>query len=352
MSSLDYLTSRNQGLADERWNAFVASRGDGHLLQLSQWGALKCRFGWQAERIALVQHGEIIAGAQLLVHRLPWGQKMVYVPKGPLVNWHQPKHVKPLLDALAAAGQRWGAAFIKLEPDLLDSEYLEMLLTSYGLCRGHPVQPRSTIHVPLQDGAEAVLAGMKQKWRYNVRLANRKGISIRQGNAEDVPAFNRLVVETGQRDGFGVHEPAYYEAAFRLFAPDGIACWLLAEYQEQLLAAIVVFALGDKSWYLWGASSDQERQRMPNHRLQWAGMEWAMTQGCKSYDLWGVPDEVGQDPEQWGENYAERHDGLWGVYRFKQGFGGHIVRYVGGWDIVLSPLGYRLYGLARRTRGN
>jgi lipid II:glycine glycyltransferase (peptidoglycan interpeptide bridge formation enzyme) len=108
---------------------------------------------------------------------------------------------------------------------------------------------------------------------------------------------------------------------------------------------------GHKSWYLWGASSGQERQRMPNHALQWAAMQWAHARGCQFYDLWGVPDEVGAHPEPWSDDQVDRQDGLWGVYRFKQGFGGRIVRYTGAWDLPLSAMGYRLYQAARRWRG-
>ena len=83
---------------------------------------------------------------------------------------------------------------------------------------------------------------------------------------------------------------------------------------------------------MWGASSSLERQRMPNHALQWAGITWAAGRGCASYDLWGIPDEVGADPAAYAEDFAEQQGGLWGVYRFKQGFGGQIVRYTGAWD--------------------
>ena len=124
----------------------------------------------------------------------------------------------------------------------------------------------------------------------------------------------------------------------------------MAEADGQPLAAIVVFAFGQKSWYMWGASNNLERQRMPNHALQWAGLTWASERGCRTYDLWGVPDEVGADPERWSDDFVEQQGGLWGVYRFKQGFGGQVVRYTGAWDLPYSRIGYRLYYGARRLR--
>lgn len=351
MPELELLSSHSHTLADQRWDAFVAGHPDGHVLQTSGWAALKERFGWQAERVALAAAGQVVAGGQVLLRRLPWGQALAYVPKGPLVDWRRVEQVRPVLDGLRQAAARHRPAFLKLEPDLPDSPVTQLLLASYGLQPGHTVQPRSTIHVDLRAGLEAALAGMKQKWRYNVRLAERKGIHVRPMSAADFPAFHTMNHETSLRDGFAVHEPAYYETAFALFTPDDTARWLVAEYEGRPLAAIAVFTLGVKSWYMWGASSSQERQRMPNHALQWAGMTWASSRGCHIYDLWGIPDAVGAHPEQWtGEDLAEQAGGLWGVYRFKQGFGGQVVRYVGAWDLVCSQPGYKLYHVMRRLR--
>jgi peptidoglycan pentaglycine glycine transferase (the first glycine) len=348
--SLALLSSTGGTLADQHWDAFVAQHPEGHLLQTSRWAALKERFGWSSLRLALVEGDQLVAGGQLLLRQLPWGQSLAYAPKGPLVDWRRVDHVRPLLDALYQAAQARRAALLKLEPDLLDSPLLDLQLRSYGLRRGHGVQPRSTLHVDLLGGSAAVLANMKQKWRYNVRLASRKDIIVRQMSAADFPAFHRLNEETGRRDGFGIHQPAYYETAFDLFPPSDTAQWLIATHAGQPLGAIVVFALGHKSWYMWGASTAAERQRMPNHALQWAGMQWAGTSGCHTYDLWGIPDEVGMQPGRPPEDFTSRDGGLWGVYRFKQGFGGQVVRYTGAWDLVSSQVGYRLYHTARRLR--
>jgi lipid II:glycine glycyltransferase (peptidoglycan interpeptide bridge formation enzyme) len=191
---------------------------------------------------------------------------------------------------------------------------------------------------------------MKSKWRYNVRLAARKGVTVREGTEADLPAFQRLMDETGQRDDFAVHSSDYHAAAYRLFAPAGQAVWLLAEYENKLLAGIVVFGFGDKAWYFWGASCGLHRNLMPNHALQWAAMRWARERGCRTYDLWGIPNEVGVDPAAYEDPENWESGGLWGVYRFKRGFGGRIVRTIGAWDMVYSPVGYRLYRMAVALR--
>ncbi len=353
-TSLSVLTHAQLDAAT--WDAFVATHAHGHLLQTSRWGELKTRVGWQVERVALSADGALVAGAQILFRRTPWGQPFAYVPKGPVVDWEQPSLCADLLRAVEACARRRRSYLLKLEPDLPHSLALARRLTGYGFTlSAQTVQPRSTVHVDLTVSQDQILARMKQKWRYNIRLAGRKGVTVRPGTEADLPAFQRLLTQTGARDGFGVHSPAYYAAAFDLFTPPGLATWLLAEYQGELLAGIVVFALGQTAWYLWGASGDSQRQLMPNHALQWAAMQWAQARGCTVYDLWGIPDEVGagqvsEAAEADAGDESAAQGGLWGVWRFKQGFGGQVVRYVGAWDKVLSRPGLWMYRLAAAVK--
>lgn len=341
--------------ADAAWDAFLAQCPAGHVLQTSRWAQLKADFGWRAQRVMVRtvprDDAPILGGASILFRPLPWGQTLAYVPKGPAVDWADPAQVRTVLTMARAAALKQHAALLKIEPEQPDTSALAAQLTGYGF-RPSPqrVQPLSTIHVDLTGDEETLLARMKPKWRYNIRLAERKGVIVRVGQPADLPAIQRLMVTTGLRDRFAVHDAAYYTRAAELFVPAGLAAWLLAEAEGILLAAIAVFALGRNAWYMWGASADEGRHLMPNHALQWAAMRWARARGCTTYDLWGIPDEVGADPaayagpESWGEG------GLWGVYRFKQGFGGRVVRYVGAWDLPLSRVGYALYRLALRFR--
>jgi peptidoglycan pentaglycine glycine transferase (the first glycine) len=349
--------------AEAAWDAFVAEYPSGHILQTSRWAKLKCAFGWTAD-LAIVRAGPeelsapsgerpapILAGASVLFRRLPWGQTVAYVPKGPLVDWSNGTQARALLVELRALCHRKRAALLKVEPDLPAAPALVENLAGYGFQpSAQRVQPLSTIHLDLTASEETILAHMKPKWRYNIRLAERKGVTVRQGTAADLPAIQALLESTGTRDGFGVHASGYYALATDLFVTAGWATWLIAEHAGRMLAAIAVFALGSKAWYMWGASSDSDRNLMPNHALQWEAIKWARSRGCRTYDLWGIPDEVGEypdaytEPETWGES------GLWGVYRFKQGFGGQVVRYAGTWDLPLSSIGYALYRLALRVR--
>jgi peptidoglycan pentaglycine glycine transferase (the first glycine) len=197
---------------------------------------------------------------------------------------------------------------------------------------------------------------MKPKWRYNTRLAERKGVQVREGNVADLERFYGLMQLTEERDEFAVHSREYYEQVWGEFAPRGQARLLLAEHEGQLLAGIMVFSFGGKAWYMYGASANEKRQLMPNHLLQWEAIRWAKKQGCQSYDLWGIPDldiEVLETAAQDDKTPATPPPALWGVYKFKRGFGGRPVRYVGAWDYAYYPLLYRalIWMWQRRREG-
>jgi lipid II:glycine glycyltransferase (peptidoglycan interpeptide bridge formation enzyme) len=336
---------------DAAWDTFVAGAPNGHLLQTSHWGHFKSAAGWEAVRVCVGAGGTILAGALMLVRRLPLGLRLAYVPKGPVGPWWEPEIARRLFPALDQAARAHGAFMLKLEPEEPEPSPAVSVLRQAGY-RPSPqtVQPRSTIWVDLTLPEDEMLARMKPKTRYNIRLAERKEVMVREGTAADLPAFYAVMQETSRRDGFALHPLSYYEEVFGRFTALDACRLFLAYYQEQMLAGIMVFQWGAKAWYMYGASSNAERQRMPNHALQWAAMQWARRRGCHTYDLWGIPDEVGQAPERYTETVTERQDGLWGVYRFKQGFGGRVVRYIGAFDRVYAPALYRLYHVALSFR--
>jgi peptidoglycan pentaglycine glycine transferase (the first glycine) len=319
------------------WDELVGAAPAGHVLQSWAWGELKARFGWCVRRVAWGSQG-----AQVLFRSLPGGLgSIAYVPKGPLADLEDEAGFQALLDAIRPLARQQRAVCLKIEPNREDDPALAGRLRALSF-RPSPqtVQPRRTSVVDLTADPETWLTGMKQKTRYNIRLAKRRGVSVRPGDESDLPAFYRLMEITADRDDFGIHSQAYYEAAYRLFVPSGQGRLLVAEHEDKLLAGLVVLALGDTAIYMAGASSNEERQRMPTYLLQWEAMLWAREQGCRAYDLWGVPDEEEATLEA---EFTQRSDGLWGVYRFKRGFGGRLVRTVGAWDLVYAPLRYRLY---------
>ena len=361
----EYTTLSSRAVTDATWDSFVENQPAGHLLQMSGWAALKARFGWQAERMTLADEtGAVCAGAELLFRRVA-GLTLAYVPRGPVTPWEDRELTQALLAELAQRARMRGAVLLKLEPNLPDTPENRARLTELGFRPSRQdVQPPSTILLDLTRSEDEILNGMKSKWRYNVRLAGRKGVTVRTLARDEMHIFNELMAVTGARDGFSVHGPDYYAAAYDLLAREH-GVFLLAEYAGQPLASIAVFAVGKTAWYLWGASNNQERNRMPNHALQWAAIQWAKGRGATCYDFWGIPDEIGKLAQSISArtngsepppalpldlNQLPNH-GLWGVYRFKQGFGGREVRYVGAWDKPLHPVGYRAYAAGLALRG-
>jgi len=354
--------SRTENDNDTAWDQFVAGSPYGHLLQSSTWGAFKSAHGWQARRLVVHEHGQIVAGAQILLRRLRAGT-VAYIPRGPVLAPGDTTRLATLLAEVHRVARGQGAIFLKVEPPWEDDPGLTTWLESLGFRPGQTVQPRSTICLDLAPALDDILAQMKSKWRYNIRLATRKEVQVRAATEADLPAFYSLLQVTGQRDGFAIHDAGYYADAWQRFVPVGQGELFLATYQNELLAGIMVFALGRTAIYMYGASSDRERFRMPNHLLQWTAIQWAKARGCTVYDFWGIPDQVqgaqGQDPKEGDYQTGspttsadESERGLWGVWRFKQGFGGRVVRFAGAFDYVYRPtlywLGMRLLPRLRR----
>jgi peptidoglycan pentaglycine glycine transferase (the first glycine) len=330
-------------VASAQWDEFVAGHAHGHILQTSPWGALKSQFGWSQGRVVIGDNDKLYAGAQILFRRLPAGLgTLAYVPKGPLVTWGSVAEWHALRDALDAAARNAGAIALAIEPDLPDTEANRSRLRQLGFIPSSltAVQPQRTLVVDIEPPEDEILAHMKSKTRYNVRLARRKGVRVREATEADLPAFVALMEATAERDAFGIHSPAYYELAYRYFVPRRHAILLLAEVSGTPVAAVMAFALPPRSWYFYGASSSQHREKMPTYLLQWEAIRWAKDLGCKTYDLWGIPDEEQQRLEA---EFTHRRDGLWGVYRFKRGFGGRRLRFVGAWDRVYAPVRYRVF---------
>jgi lipid II:glycine glycyltransferase (peptidoglycan interpeptide bridge formation enzyme) len=257
------------------------------------------------------------------------------------VAWEDAAQVAHLLSGIGRAARAKGAVALMLEPQLAEDPARTGQLRGLGFVPSPmTIQPPRTIVVDLTEEDQAILAAMKSKTRYNIRLAGRRGVRVREAGSADLPAFTQLMGATGARDEFAIHDPAYYAAAFELFEPKGWVRLLVAEVDDQPVAGVMVFAVPPNAVYLYGASGDAHREKMPNYLLQWRAIEWAKSLGCTAYDLWGVPDE---ELETLEEQFSRRRDGLWGVYRFKRGFGGRLVRSVGSWDRPFAPVRYRVY---------
>ena len=319
------------------WDELLQSYPEAHLLQTSSWAAFKEAFGWSAVRVQ-VEH----CAAQILLRRLPLGLSIAYLPKGPLGTQWQELWLQ--VDALCRDHH---AIFLQVEPDHfepLPEEVRTQWLAGFSL-EEHTFQPRRTIVIDLQPNEEQILASMKQKTRYNIRLAQRHGVLVRP--SADLDGFYRMMQTTAQRDGFALHSAEYYRRAYDIFELQGQVVLLEAVLDEKPLAYLMAFRQHERAWYFYGASDDEHRNLMPTYLLQWEAMRWAKANGAKLYDLWGIPDA---DEETLEEQFTQRSDGLWGVYRFKRGFGGQVRRSAPAFIRVYNPLLYRAYKMMQSRR--
>ncbi len=332
------------------WNRALGQLPTPHVLQTWQWGAFKGRYGWRPARYLYMTDGRPQAAASLLTRRLAsqlpaplqaplqahWDAGVMYVPKGPALDYGDAERLAHVLGHLEDLARRERALFVKIDPDVSLESPVGAAVAQTLRRRGwrpsrEQIQFRNTMVIDLDRSLDDVLAAMKSKWRYNVRLAVRKGVVVRCGTAADLPALYEMYVETSVRGGFVIRPQDYYLDAWTTFLEAGLAQALIAEVNGEAVAMVIIYRFGEQAWYMYGASRDAHREKMPNHLLQWEAMRWAQDQGCTVYDMWGAPDVL------------DESDPLWGVYRFKKGFGGDFVRHIGAWDFPTSRVGYWLY---------
>ncbi len=316
------------------WNEAVARSSWSHVLQSFEWGEFKARYGWRPTRLLFEEDGQVRAVASVLCRQLPpFPLCVMYVPKGPLLDYSDSQLLNCVLASLEKLARARRAIFIKIDPDvrLEEGRVIEALWARGWRPSSEQIQFRNTILIDLRQSEDELLAGMKAKTRYNVRLAARRGVKVRTGSLGDLVLFYQMYTETSRRDGFIIRPFSYYHDIWGAFIGAGLARLFLAEYEGEPLAGLIAFRFGQRAWYMYGASTEKHRHRMPNHLLQWEAMCWAKSEGCTVYDLWGAPDVLSED------------DPLWGVYRFKEGFGGQFVRHIGAYDYPVSRPLYWLY---------
>jgi lipid II:glycine glycyltransferase (peptidoglycan interpeptide bridge formation enzyme) len=266
--------------------------------------------------------------------------RLLYVPKGPILNYSDDALVDHVLADLEAVARRMRALFIKIDPEVEvgtpKSNRLLASLRRHGWRRSEEeIQFRNTILIDLTPTLDDLLMGMKSKWRYNVRLAKRKGVTVRRGTSDDLPLLYEMYEETANRSGFVIRPEAYYRDAWGSFIEKGLAQPFIAEVEGEPVAMVIIYRFGERAIYMYGASRTVHRDKMPNNLLQWKAIQWAKKRGCAIYDMWGAPDEL------------DESDPMWGVYRFKKGFGGEFVEHIGAWDYPASRFGYSVYRVAK-----
>lgn len=319
------------------WNRFVSSHPTGSILQSYEWGDVKSG-SWTPFRLGLLDKDRLVAGALVLKRQLPFGKSILYSPRGPLFS--SPEFIGDFFRHLRKWSEPQGALLYKCDPEIEEqNKSFKHQLSEQGLV-GNPenIQPRATIILDLTVGADSLLKSFHHKTRYNIRLSEKKGVQIKQHTGSDaIEVFYRLFEITSERDRFMILKRSYFDHLWDTLNPKGYCAVFAAYYEGEPLAAILQTIFGGRMTYLYGASSNTHRNLMPNHLVHWRAIEWALGQGLKTYDLWGIP-----------SNPREGHP-LWGVYRFKKGFSETETRWIGTFDLVFRPVTHKLFGWGIHT---
>lgn len=352
------------------WNEIISKLPEPHFLQTYEWGQVKAKYGWipyyavwtedgkwkvESNIAALsIFHSPIIAAALILKRQIisrgfAARLSILYAPKGPLMDLTNESLRKRVLDNLQSFAKKQGAIFLKIDPDVVlgrgvpggvddvtgnGGQAVRSDLRRRGWAESSDqIQFRNTVVVDLSAGEEDILMRMKQKTRYNVRLAEKKGVVLRVGKLEDLGLLYKMYAETSVRDGFVIRDESYYMTVWKIFmrSAEPSAVPLIAEVDGEPVAAIFVFMFAGRAYYVYGMSRSIHREKMPTYFLQWEAMKLAKSRGCSTYDLWGAPDVF------------DESDSMWGVYRFKEGLGGEVVRTLGAYDFAPNKFWYAMY---------
>ncbi|HHX02072.1 MAG TPA: peptidoglycan bridge formation glycyltransferase FemA/FemB family protein [Firmicutes bacterium] len=315
---------------------YVAAHSHGDLLQTTYWGKLKSMTGWESFPLGVVKTGQLCASALLLKRKIPLtGKCILYSPRGPLFSSREA--LEYLTAAVADLGKSHGALFWKMDPaipkgDPLWDQFAHEHLHKVDIGLDFDgVQPGFIMELDLRPSLDTIFANMKSKTRYNIRYAQRKGVKVKLSRAKsDLAIFYPLLQETAARDQFSIRSYAYFEHLWDCLVPHRTAQLFLAYHHEEPLAGAIAFRLGKRAWYVYGASANLKRNLQASYAMQWEMIRWAKSLGCTVYDFRGV-----------SGNLNTEHP-LYGLYRFKEGFGAKLVEYVGEFDLPLSAL-YRLW---------
>lgn len=314
----------------EEYEAFVSAHPKGHFLQSHAWSKQKPEWTWEGI-IVRDEDGNIRGAMSVLIRRAPsLPYSIMYAARAPVCDIHDRETLSELLEGAKKLAAKYRAYVFKLDPDvpLSDTEFAG-IMTELGFRHRDTgknfsgIQPRFVFRLDVEGrDTEELMSSFHSKTRYNIRVAERKGVEIRLCGLEAVGDFSDMMLETGVRDGFVVRNREYFENMLKNL---GENCRLYMAHSGDIpIAGTLAIHYGDKVWYLYGASSNKYRNFMPNYLLQWHMIQWAVELGCRIYDFRGVSGDLSED------------NPLYGLYRFKKGFNGDLVEFCGEYDYIFS----------------
>jgi lipid II:glycine glycyltransferase (peptidoglycan interpeptide bridge formation enzyme) len=320
---------------DAAWNDFVAASSAPSFLQATPWAAVKRPNGWRSARI-VVDGGEGIGpvGAQVLVrHPRPLPKGFGYAARGPLAAGPvNAAALRVFTEAARAASTGLGIAHLRIDPELEDPDgALAATLRELGWRPAPDIQPRSTRIVDLSLTEDELLAGLRKKTRQSLRRAQNEEVTVVQAGAERLPEFHRTLAGTMDRVGLPSRSLGFFRDLWAAYDAAGQAMLLLAQTATgEVVSGTFLVGWGPRLVALYGGTNAQGRELNAKYLINWAGLTHAKAAGYRLYDLWGLPNE--------------------GITYFKAGWGGRQVDYVGAWDLVVDPLGARIFETAVTAR--
>ncbi len=325
------------------YEEFNKSHKKGHFCQSFMWS--KVKIDWDFE-VVLSRNslGDIVGAMAVLIRKVPkLPYSIMYSPRGPVCDIHDKEVLADLMSGIKVLANRYNAYTFKIDPDVKssDKEFIETM-RSLGLSLDEEnknfdaIQPRYVFRLDVQDKSEEeIMASFHEKWRYNIRLAARKGVEVKIAGREELESFEKIMRETGERDGFITRGLSYFE---RMADELGEHMRLyMAYYEGKPIAGTIAILYGNKVWYLYGASSNEHRKVMPNYLLQWEMIKWSIEEKCDIYDFRGVSGDISED------------NPLYGLYKFKKGFNGEFTEFCGEFEIIFKPFVNKSVDVAKKV---
>ena len=328
----------------QEYKKFLENHERCNFQQSLEWA--KVKDSWKNEVIlAEDEQGNIIGSLSVLIRKIPIFGNLMYSSRGPVCDIHDEKVLEQLTEGAKQLAKKYHAFVLKIEPDIKsDDKEFRKIVTKLGYRIkddakdfSEEIQPRFAFRLDIKGKTEdEIFAGFHQKTRYNIRLAIKKGVTVKEGTKEDLKDFHKIMVETGARDGFIIRPLEYFEKMYDALAPEHMKV-LMAYYEGKPISGVIPIMYGNKTWYLYGASSNEYRNVMPNYLLQWEMIKLAIARKNDIYDLRGVSGVVDESHPQYG------------LYRFKKGFGAEFTEFLGEIYIPFKPVWYKLYKVAEKT---
>ncbi len=312
-----------------------------HPLQSWEWGEFRKQTGVKVERIGFFDNGKLVRALQVTFHDIPLiGRKLGYFPKGPMPDEEQ-------LSVLEQLGKKYNALFVKMEPNVAAQvgnpsahDTIIRFLTTRQCVPGRPLFTKYTFQLDLTQSDERINENLSSKTRYNIRLAQKKGVQIFENTtAEGMEQYIKILEETTARQGFYAHSPGYFRTLWKSLGESGNLRIFNAVYNETVVACWVMFIFNGVLYYPYGASSNLYREVMASNLLMWEMIQFGKAQGCHTFDMWG---SLGPD--------ANEKDPFFGFHRFKKGYGPKLMEFVGTYDLVLDPIFYKVFTIVDGLR--